>query len=118
NILVTPDGWVKLLDFGIARLLDPGDEDGRTRTGAAVFTPEYASPEQLRAEPVTTASDIHQLGTLLYVLLTGRRPFEGQGRAGVLDPAGRSPPPPSAVAGDDARLRHALRGDLDTIVLE
>jgi serine/threonine-protein kinase len=120
NILVTADGQVKLLDFGIAKVLSP-DEDApgeSTRTGVRLFTPEYASPEQRRGDPVTTASDVYQLGALLYVLLTGHRPLEGNPR--LTDPdAGAAPiPSPSSVVRGDRRLRKALRGDLDAIILK
>ncbi|MEK9509047.1 serine/threonine-protein kinase [Gemmatimonadota bacterium Y43] len=74
NILVTSERQVRLLDFGIAKLLDPGAWPGpshATRTGMRLLTPEYASPEQLRGEPVTTASDVYQLGALMHRLLTG-----------------------------------------------
>jgi serine/threonine protein kinase/tetratricopeptide (TPR) repeat protein len=76
NILVTPEGSVRLLDFGIAKLLDP-EAEGPAETISVVqmMTPEYASPEQLHNEPVTTASDTYSLGVLLYVMLTGHKPF-------------------------------------------
>ncbi len=135
NILVTREGRVKLLDFGIARILDPAEGDDAaplTRTGLRVLTPEYASPEQLSGTAITTASDVYQLGILLFVLLTGRRPF---GRRRTRTPtaapeAELTAERASAVvaSGEDAarlgrlrgttpeRLRRALRGDLDTIV--
>jgi eukaryotic-like serine/threonine-protein kinase len=107
NVLVSGGGEVKLLDFGIAKLLDPAGEDltPRTRTGLRVLTPEYAAPEQLRGEPATTAADVWALGVILYLLLTGQRPV-----AGAAGEATR----PSLVA--RAEWRRRLRGDLDTIV--
>ncbi|REL24226.1 serine/threonine protein kinase [Rhodohalobacter sp. SW132] len=78
NVLVTEEGKIKLVDFGIAKLLEPDQAramDYQTRTGVKIVTPEFAAPEQIRGEPVTTASDIYSLGVLLYLLLTGRRPY-------------------------------------------
>jgi eukaryotic-like serine/threonine-protein kinase len=77
NIMVTADGEPKLLDFGIAKLLGPGSgaDQSLTRTGAQPMTPQYGSPEQVRGEPVSTASDVYSLGVLLYRLLTGRLPY-------------------------------------------
>ena len=122
NILVTASGEVKLLDFGIAKLLEPdlaSDAAPATRTTMRVMTPEYASPEQVRAEPVTTASDIYQLGLLLYELLTGQRAQRLQDSTMVeLERAicDTQPVPPSLVV-PRGRLRKRLAGDLDNIVL-
>lgn len=76
NILVTPLGEVRLLDFGIAKLLDtPDNMPDRTRTGSRAFTLHYAAPEQLRGEPVTTMTDVYALGMVLFELLTDARPY-------------------------------------------
>lgn len=133
NILVTPDGTVKLLDFGIAKLLREGegtDQLPPTQGGARVFTPEYASPEQVRGMPVSTASDVYALGVILYELLTGRRPFrlDGELLAEIERiVATESPPRPSTMVTNasaaamgmrsTARVRARLTGDLDAIVL-
>lgn len=123
NILVTPEGSPKLLDFGIGKILAPtwdGDSgDVRTRTDIRFLTPEYASPEQVKGERVTTATDIHGLGLLLYRLLTGQRAYAAvSGREAleraicVEEPGLPSERPLEAIA------RRALAGDLDTIVLK
>jgi serine/threonine protein kinase/tetratricopeptide (TPR) repeat protein len=82
NILVTPDGTPKLLDFGVAKLLSPIAQAGEiTEVTSRVMTPEYASPEQARGETITTASDVYSLGVLLYELLTGHRPYSVSSRS-------------------------------------
>lgn len=124
NILVTSDGLPKLLDFGIASLVT---EDGENtapsaRTRFAAMTPEYASPEQIRGERVTAASDIYSLGVVMYELLNGGTPRDVVGTP--LDQVHRScadsdpmrPSVAAARAGDRPLARH-LRGDLDAIVL-
>ncbi len=121
NILVTPEGEPKLLDFGIAKLL-AGDEGSWevTMAGAERLTPGYASPEQVRGETVTTVSDIYSLGALLYEVLAGRPPHEFPSALPTPTQILRvvceeEPARPSAVARPE-RGRE-LRGDLDTIVL-
>jgi non-specific serine/threonine protein kinase/serine/threonine-protein kinase len=118
NILVAADGAPKLLDFGIAKLLR-ADEAPATLTGLPLMTPEYASPEQVKGEPVTTASDIYSLGVLLYELLARRRPYEIKTRAP--EEVARvvcqvEPRRPSAVA--PPALARQLAGDLDAIALK
>jgi eukaryotic-like serine/threonine-protein kinase len=125
NILVAADGVPKLLDFGIAKMLDPELGDiSLTRPAERLMTPEYASPEQIRGEPVTTATDVYGLGILLYELLAGMRPFrtEGQDQHQVARMiCEQEPDPPSATrarnqdaAPPDSRR---LKGDLDRIVM-
>ena len=93
NILVTKDGTPKLLDFGIAKLLKT-ETDNETATQHFVFTPEYASPEQIRGENLTTATDIYSLGVILYELLTDSRPFafDGKNLAEVIQTVTRAAP--------------------------
>lgn len=119
NILVTAAGVPKLLDFGIAKLLEPDDAaPALTRTGMHPFTPAYASPEQVRGEPVSVATDIYSLGAVLYELLTGVCPHQLRGYSQAeleLAICETAPKPPSeAVAG--WRTRRELAGDLDNIV--
>lgn len=120
NILVGDDGMPKLLDFGIARLLQAGDaqESPATMLEQRVLTPEYASPEHLRGEPVTTASDVYSLGVVLYRLLTGQLPhrLKAQSVDDMARTVGQTEPQrPSAVV--EAGCGRPLRGDLDKIVL-
>lgn len=118
NVLVTPAGEVKLLDFGIARLLhadDPAaaDSTALTREGSVLATPRYAAPEQLTGGPVTAATDVHALGLMLFELLTDAPAFDG---TLATRPADREPPLPSRRAATPA-LRRALAGDLDAITV-
>ncbi|HRH46518.1 MAG TPA: protein kinase, partial [Pyrinomonadaceae bacterium] len=145
NILVTADGTPKLLDFGIAKLLHPDwslENDEATATMFRLMTPEYASPEQIRGLPITTASDVYSLGVVLYELLSGKRPYQIEsrlpqdianviltedpvrpsavtkkggetGRQGDRETKSNNPPTPSLPFS-----LSQLRGDLDNIILK
>ena len=120
NILVTTDGTVKLLDFGLAKLMQPDARPAlpTTRAGHGWMTPEYAAPEQVRGGAVNTVTDVYQLGVVLYELLAGRLPFAGRSNLYELQSAiiGEDPALPSAAAPNDAS--RTLRGDLDAIVMK
>ncbi len=115
NILVTADGQPRLLDFGIAKLLEAERPDSTTES-LVLLTPEHAAPEQFLGTPVTTATDVYALGVLLYELLAGMRPFH---KLSALELAravcDTDPPPPSSVA--PPSIARLLRGDLDQVVL-
>jgi serine/threonine-protein kinase len=140
NILISPNGELKLLDFGIAKLLGAEDDEPRAHTVTMAMTPQYAAPEQLRGEPITAATDVYALGVVLYELLSGRRPYElrGQSAADIEHLVCEVEPPrpsdtfvaPARGDVDDRterasargtapdRLRRGLRGDLDAIVMQ
>ncbi len=123
NILVTTEGVPRLLDFGIAKLLNPEclEEPVRTKTGWRPMTVEYASPEQVRGQAVGNASDVYSLGVLLYELLTGQRPFRAAASSSRSEferaICEQEPELPSRVISEAGRSR-AIQRDLDTIVLK
>jgi serine/threonine-protein kinase len=107
NILVTGDGALKLLDFGIAKILD--DSGDATRTEMRLMTPGYAAPEQVAGRPITTATDVYSLGVILHELATGARPVQRSD--------GTLTRPSNALPTPRRRERRLLRGDLDGILL-
>lgn len=135
NILVADGGQVHLLDFGIAKLLEPGEgaqaDTELTRAAGRLMTPLYASPEQLRGEPLTIACDVYALGVVLYELLSGERPYEVRAESAarleqaILEAEPRAPSRRAlgTLAAEQRglsvpALRKALAGDLDAIVLQ
>jgi len=140
NILVDNDGEPKLLDFGIAKLLTPERSGQTTETGFRLLTPEYASPEQIRGERVTTSSDVYSLGVLIYELLTGKKPYQITSRnaAEIMRVVCETAPerPSSVVPVSSSwpvvemthrsktatkphtRITRSLKGDLDNIILK
>lgn len=120
NILVDRDGEPKLLDFGIAKFLEPDPVEGLTTAGERLLTPDYASPEQVQGAAVTTSSDVYSLGVLLYEILSGRPPYRVAGSSArelerlVCE---EEPVPPSRARPLEDTLQQ-LRGDLDNVVLK
>ena len=121
NIFITTDGVVKLLDFGLAKLVEPvgAPASPSTHSGHRWLTPEYAAPEQITGEPITTLTDVYQLGAVLYELLTGGPPFgvRDQSVHALEEAVLRGDPTLPSSAAPESR-RRGLRGDLDAIVIK
>ena len=118
NILITEAGEPRLLDFGIAKLLAETEADAPLTRGApSLMTPEYAAPEQLRGDAISTATDVYALGVILYELLAGGIAFPNGMRTGNRDANRHAEPTRPSLAVKDKALRRRLAGDLDTIVM-
>ena len=125
NILVDAQGQAHLLDFGIAKLIDPlpGDEPGHaqaTQAAGRALTPDYASPEQIRGDAIGTASDIYSLGVVSFELLSGDRPYRLEkhlGAVALAEAIARTEVPRASQQARDAAVRRQLAGDLDAILL-
>jgi len=117
NIMVTLEGEAMLLDFGVARLLGPG-LDGLTKTRTRLFSPRFASPEQVRGKPVTTSTDTHALGVLLYLMLTGKQPYASGSEDSLEVMRAVCSDEPAAPSSAPVPWRKALRGELEAIVLQ
>lgn len=120
NIIVTKDRIPKLLDFGIAKVLDIDSKELGTATQLGMMTPQYASPEQVRGENVNTLSDVYSLGVIFYEILTGEKPYqiEGKNYAEILDIVTDTIPIKPSENLKSALQNPKLKGDLDTIVLK